>query len=91
MPGPLTSICSGWFVKIRHFGILANRDRAANLAQARRQIAKLPEPPPLAAPTVRSLKLVAAPPRICPHCGRPALVLIRVIDRPKAPPILDSS
>jgi len=79
------------FVKIRHFGILANRDRAANLAQARRQLAKLPAPPPPAPPTVLTLKPVAAPPRVCPHCGRPALVLIRVIDRPKGPPILDSS
>ena len=79
------------FVKIRHFGILANRDRAANLAQARIRLAKLPEKPATAQETVLTLKPVEPPPRVCPHCGCAALVLIRVIDRPKGPPILDSS
>jgi len=79
------------FVKIRHFGILANRDRAANLAQARRRLAQLPAPPQETPPTVLTLKPIEAPPLVCPHCGRPALVLIRVLDRPKGPPILDSS
>ena len=79
------------FVKIRHFGILANRDRAANIAQARTQLAKLPEPAEAAQKTVLPIKPVEPSPRVCPHCGSPALVLIRVIDRPKGPPILDSS
>ena len=79
------------FVKIRHFGILANRDRAANIAQARTQLAKLPEQAEAAQKTVLTVKHVEPSPLVCPHCGCPALVLIRVIDRPKGPPILDSS
>ena len=79
------------FVKIRHFGILANRDRSANLMQARAMLAELPaksEPVPDPSTTLRHLE---ATPLVCPHCGHPALILIRVIDRPKCPPALDSS
>lgn len=48
------------FVKIRHYGLLANRDRAANLAACRRQ---------LVAAGVRVPAVGAARPAACPGCG----------------------
>ncbi len=67
------------FVKIRHYGLLANRDRQKRLEQARAFLVAQPaatDPvPPLNAsrlPTPPSLP-------ICPHCGRPALLLVRVV------------
>ena len=79
------------FVKIRHFGILANRDRSANLTQARARLAKLPETSEESQNAVLAIKPLETPPLVCPHCGRPTLLLIRVIDRPKGPPAFDSS
>ena len=79
------------FVKIRHFGILANRDRSANITQARALLAKLPAKPGKVQNSLPTINPVEPPPLVCPHCGHPALILIRVIDRPKGPPALDSS
>jgi len=79
------------FVKIRHFGILANRDRSTNLTQARARLAQLPETPEESQNTVLAIKHLETPPMVCPHCGRPTLLLIRVIDRPKCPSTFDSS
>lgn len=61
------------FVKIRHYGLLANRNRHTRIAEAR---ATLPAFPPLApAPAPE-----AVPPKlpVCPHCQAPALMLVRV-------------
>lgn len=81
------------FVKIRHYGLLANRNRHARIAEARTALKTQP-----AAPTkpetisdespVSSLSLP-----ICPHCQQPALVLIRVTHPPKKnkPVVNDSS
>jgi len=33
------------FVKIRHYGLLSNRDRSARIAQARVLLARVPSPP----------------------------------------------
>lgn len=79
------------FVKIRHFGILSNRDRSARIAQARALLAQSPSPPEEPLKSVPPVKHVEPPPLVCPHCGQPALVLIRVINRPKIPPVWDSS
>jgi hypothetical protein len=79
------------FVKIRHFGILSNRDRSARIAQARALLAQSPSQPEEALESVLTVKHVEPPPLICPYCGHPALVLIRVVDRPKTPSIWDSS
>jgi len=80
------------FVKIRHYGLLANRGRQARLQAARALLQAqtptgqpLPElqPPPLISPTLP----------VCPHCGWAALVLVRIVAplRLAAPPTLDSS
>jgi len=79
------------FVKIRHYGLLANRDRPARIAQARALFAQGPTQPEQQPEPVLTVKHVEPPPLVCPHCGHAALVLIRVIDRPKAPAIRDTS
>lgn len=78
------------FVKIRHYGLLANRGRRERLVQAR-ALLKVPTPELTSgqneAPTARPLPL-------CPHCGWAALFLVRVV-RPTRlkplPPLTDSS
>lgn len=73
------------FVKIRHYGLLANRDRQSRVAAARHRLGA----PPLA-PAVTP----AAPVIPCPHCGQPALVLVGVTHprrRAGVPVRLDSS
>lgn len=79
------------FVKIRHYGLLANRDRPARIAQARAPLARIPLPPEQPKEAPLSTKHVEPPPLVCPHCGQRALVLIRIIERPKAPTTWDSS
>jgi hypothetical protein len=80
------------FVKIRGYGLLSNRNRAARIDQAR---AFLAQGPALlvqqVSEEVLTTKQLEPPPLVCPYCGHPALVLIRVIDRPKKPPAWDSS
>jgi len=62
------------FVKIRHYGLLANRNRPARIAQARAALSSpadkakvVPKPSPAA---------TALP--VCPHCRQPGLILLRV-------------
>ncbi len=80
------------FVKIRHYGLLANRDRQARLEQARALLQT--EPPagqPL--PDVRPAVPVLPSQPVCPYCGWATLVLIRVVrpGRWTPPPLLDTS
>jgi hypothetical protein len=79
------------FVKIRHCGLLANRDRPARIAHARAllgQVAGRPEP---AFPIQLDVPHAEPPPLVCPYCGHATLVLIQVIPRPRAPSAWDSS
>jgi putative transposase/transposase-like zinc-binding protein len=66
------------FVKIRHYGLLANRNRHTRIAQARAALnAPLRSSPQLdgtpASQTTDSSTLL-----ICPHCRQPGLILIRI-------------
>jgi hypothetical protein len=80
------------FVKIRSYGLLSNRDRSSRIEQARALLAPSPVLSEQQAPEqILTIKHVEPPPLVCPRCGRPTLVLIRVIERPKAPPTWDSS
>ncbi len=79
------------FVKIRHYGILSNRNRPARIAQARELLAQIPHPPEQAQEMPLTIQPVELLPLVCPHCGHSSLVLIRVIKRPKKPAIWDSS
>jgi putative transposase/transposase-like zinc-binding protein len=79
------------FVKIRHYGLLSNRDRPARIAQAREFLAQCPLQPDTPSQADLIIKHVEAPALVCPRCGQRTLVLVGVIARPRAPPILDSS
>ena len=74
------------FVKIRHYGLLANRGRQQRLARARALLSPGQPTAPAPAPTPRSLP-------ICPHCGWAALFLVRVVppQRFQSPPALEDS
>lgn len=65
------------FVKIRHYGLLANRGRQERLRRARVLLgvseASVPPTPVRALPK-------------CPHCGWAALVLVRVVPPLRRPP-----
>jgi hypothetical protein len=61
------------FVRIRHFGFLANRFRASRLAACRELLAMItPEPPPSANPSESSSTWR------CPHCGAAMVVAQRL-------------
>lgn len=83
------------FVKVRHYGLLANRDRDARLAVCRRLLAveslraRLMETPS----PVRSERMAITPPRVvervCPFCGSDRIEC-RALPRQR-PATLDSS
>ncbi len=77
------------FVKIRHYGLLANRGRQQRLERARVWLSAaqaLPPAPPATKPSPRPLP-------VCPHCGWAALFLVRVVPplRFQPPPALTDS
>lgn len=90
------------FVKLRHYGLLANRNRKSRIEEARAALPPPPSPPPPPTPTGAA---VAAPtpevpsglPECCPHCHQPTewVLLRRVPHRHARPvcavPLLDSS
>jgi hypothetical protein len=79
------------FVKIRSYGLLCNRERSTRIEQARALLGQSSTVPEPWLEKALQVKHVEPPPLVCPHCGCQTLVLIRVIQRPKAPPISDSS
>ena len=75
------------FVKIRHYGLLANRGRQTRLERARALLG--PVPKQVAAPVLSPRERLA-----CPHCGCTLLLLVRVFPPhrwPPSPARLDSS
>ena len=82
------------FVKIRHYGLLGNRHRAAKVAAAR---AQLPDPADQSRPSTSTIAsspstAAAPPPLVCPHCGSERVFLIARLQGAKAPvPLTDSS
>ena len=66
------------FVKIRHYGLLGNRQRQERLARARHLLGAAP-PAPLEQPKAEEPPKSQAPPMPCPFCQRPALVLVREV------------
>ncbi len=65
------------FMRIRHFGLLANRHRAEHLARARRAL-DVPPPVPRAAERVEVFlaRVMGLNVRLCPHCQQQRLRLI---------------
>ena len=82
------------FVKIRHYGLLGNRQKQTRLARARALLGMMPPPAPLVEPKPLP-ELLRSPipesaPLCCPFCQRPGLVKVRAgPPRPRAR--LDSS
>ena len=78
------------FVKIRHYGLLANRHRHARIAQAR---AALPSQSRKIKPTAKATPPGTTVLPICPHCRQPSLILLRVTHavKPSRPRYADSS
>jgi len=60
------------FVKIRHYGLLNNRQRKVRVAQARALLLEV-VPPAASAPASPE------PTRTCPHCGSDKLILVQII------------
>jgi hypothetical protein len=75
----LHAVPSG-FMRIRHFGLLANRVRAENLAACRRLLSPPPSPVDVLPTLLVALSLIAAPlpgatdHACCPACGRGRLI-----------------
>ena len=76
------------FVRIRHFGLLANRTRHAKLARCRRLLAQPPAPAPPATESVRALmlRLTGLDIERCPVCQRGRLRVTEIL-----PPVWDTS
>ena len=66
------------FVKIRHYGLLGNRQRRARLACARELLGASPPPPPAETAAAQDPRPEPARAR-CPFCQRPALVFLREV------------
>ena len=76
------------FVKIRHYGLLANRHRHDRIAHARVALQRsCRKTKPVRLPT--PVKPLALP--VCPHCRRPGLILLRVTHPPRQRPRLNDS
>ena len=86
----LLHIVPDGFVRIRHFGLLANRRRRAALARCRALLAQ-PPAPDLLPESVRDLMLRVAGLDIdrCPVCQQGSLQLVAIL--PPAPPPADTS
>jgi len=72
------------FVKIRHYGLLGNRQKQARLAHARQLLGAVPlpeptEPKPL--PELLRTPVTEPTPACCPFCQRPGLVKVREVPR----------
>lgn len=80
------------FVKIRHYGLLGNRQRQERLTQARQLLGAPTTAESDEAPTANDA-VTDAPPVRCPFCQKPTLVFVREIEPQRAGPVpvLDSS
>jgi len=77
------------FVKIRHYGLLANRGRHQRVEQARQLIAPADDPPEDNAVEEPTPSTASRP--ACPHCGSLRLLLLVVIQPSRSRPRCDSS
>lgn len=78
------------FVKIRHYGLLGNRQRQTRLARARTLLGVPPPAAPKPVPELLRAPLPSAAPVCCPFCQRPGLVKLREVP-PRPLARLDSS
>jgi hypothetical protein len=69
------------FVKIRHFGFLANRHRAANLRRAQVLLNVPPAPPPVPTTPHSPAESIEAEPVPCPACNQGRLQAVERLPR----------
>jgi hypothetical protein len=70
------------FVKIRHYGLLGNRDRRHRIERARQWLGVRSHEPPVEPQQLNSDPEPKAGPRLrCPHCGAAALVCLEDVPR----------
>lgn len=69
------------FVKIRHFGLLANHNRIKNISLARELIAAQTLPHPAATSCIQQSPTPEPPPVTCPHCHSRKVVWLAQIAR----------
>jgi hypothetical protein len=86
----LLHVLPGGFHRIRHYGLLANGGRKANLELARELLHVAPAPTPVPGVNEQAVALPAAvqPTFVCRHCGH-AMVILRTFVRGasiRAPP-----
>lgn len=78
------------FVKIRHYGLLANRGRQQRIAQARALLTASASPEPVAVKMAPKGESVSepdeAPAPKCPHCGSQRIGLVDIYHRPEQIP-----
>jgi hypothetical protein len=79
----LLHVVPSGFMRIRHFGLLANRNRAAKLARCRSLLAPTPEaevdPRDSAAPSGEASGSATDEPKRCPACGAGPLRIIEIL------------
>jgi len=81
----LLHVLPGGFHRIRHYGLLANPVRRANLAKVRELLDVVPE---FNIPT-QDAAVAARPAFVCRHCGAP-MIVIEILERTapiRAPPM----
>lgn len=69
------------FVKIRHYGFLSNRNRAAKIQQARHLLGVAPDAGASADPEAPSTGPAPERTPACPFCGQRPLVLVESLAR----------
>ena len=84
----LQHVLPSGFIKIRHYGILANRNRRASIARVRLLLCIHPEPQPLQARAWHQLlrDLTGRDPFACPYCKKGTLLLKAKLQPLRAPP-----
>lgn len=68
------------FVKIRHYGFLANKNRQAKLDQVRQLLSPLPHSPPTPSAAITPFAPVSASSEECPICHQGKMSLVETID-----------
>jgi hypothetical protein len=81
------------FVKIRHYGLLANRDRDLRLAKVKDLLKSTPAPLEASFVATETLRLLQDRPLLCPHRGKPSLILVAITHPAPlhGPPLDDTS
>ena len=77
------------FKRIRHYGLNANRNKAAKLAACRAALdAPVPPPPVVESAEAFLIRVSGGDPRLCPHCRQGRMVIFQQMPRPTRLPDL---